>query len=1172
RSLRSGRTVRAPRHFTDFVIHEETSLAHLPPGDLPPEPEPLRADATPEPLVDPTLTTKPNRFGVFRVYPDRPTINPDAGSSIDRICDAPTLATTPGPTAGGAPAPRPQPSPSTPHEPFSSRTAAIAINWRLTGPADKSSAPELDRLFRDLGHLGGSIEEMKGFRTASELAALDRYLKDVDNPFHQEDGWKSTSVRIRLPSKKHKFNSEKDAPELEVPGLVYRRIFDIVKHVFESDVAQTFHHVPFEERYIPDDDDPATSERVYSEIYSSPAMLEAHQEIKALPRAPDDTLERVVVPLLIWSDSTHLANFGTASVWPIYMFFGSQSKYTRAKPSSHACHHLAYIPTLPKDFQDQYMKIYGDAAADNIFTHCKRELMHGVWDHLLDDDFMDAYRHGMVLLCDDGIHRRFFPRLFTYSADYPEKVLLACIRNLGRCPCPRCYVEKVDIPKVTSADDMATRRVVREDNADIRRRVEKSRKLMFEKAKGISSKPVERLLSQQSLVPTRNAFRKLSIPSVKFDYYKMLVPDVLHESELGTVKSTAAQLFRLVHELPGDMIAELNRRFRQIPTFGRGTIRRFDDNVSEMKKFAGRDYEDFIQCAIAAFDGLFEDLDQNAAVLDLLFCLATEHAYIKLRQHTDSTIRWSRQSDTALGQAFCQFITAVCDVIPTKELPKETAARGRRHAAAARKRAAEGGAGKQATTVLTANHKEFNMATFKIHSFPDYPDTVEHFGTTDNYNTQTGELEHKIVKARYGLTNKNHFVQQLADQEARERFAERHLHQRLVDSRPGAPAPSQPPDDVLPPPDGGPPPPGMSSAARKAAEDDDDLPPTDPNAHYHVAEATRDFLEIGAWLADNKAHPALKDFRTRLVDHILSRVLNDPNRHDFTDAERNTIFIARNRMHLHKVLRINYTTYDCRREQDSINPRTHPHIVLLSPDDPDDPAFHPFLYAQVHLIFHVEFRHIPAQSQATDVQRLDIAWVEWLMLDKSIPCGFEARRLPVVGPLKPESPNAFGFVDPNDVLRAVHIMPGFMYGTRHPSVTQALFRQQPDTDEHEDDSAWNRYLVGIFSDRDHFMLQRGGGIGHLATRYCSAALRKNEPAHETALSDVEDTETDEADDDALAAELDDRDDLWEDEWGGPDEWEGDAAGEWDGDEAEDMERGLDEEAWDDEELAAEAGF
>lgn len=56
-----------------------------------------------------------------------------------------------------------------------------------------------------------------------------------------------------------------------------------------------------------------------------------------------------------------------------------------------------------------------------LLTHCRRELMHQVWCLMLDKEFVEAYKHGIVLLCADGIYRRVYPRIFTYSADYPEK-------------------------------------------------------------------------------------------------------------------------------------------------------------------------------------------------------------------------------------------------------------------------------------------------------------------------------------------------------------------------------------------------------------------------------------------------------------------------------------------------------------------------------------------------------------------------------------------------------------------------------------------------------------------------------------------------------------------------------------------------------------------------------
>jgi hypothetical protein len=47
--------------------------------------------------------------------------------------------------------------------------------------------------------------------------------------------------------------------------------------------------------------------------------------------------------------------------------------------------------------------------------------MQEIWAFLLDNEFMEAYQHGLVILCVDGITRQIFPCFFTYSADYPEK-------------------------------------------------------------------------------------------------------------------------------------------------------------------------------------------------------------------------------------------------------------------------------------------------------------------------------------------------------------------------------------------------------------------------------------------------------------------------------------------------------------------------------------------------------------------------------------------------------------------------------------------------------------------------------------------------------------------------------------------------------------------------------
>lgn len=77
---------------------------------------------------------------------------------------------------------------------------------------------------------------------------------------------------------------------------------------------------------------------------------------------------------------------------------------------------------LPDSFNDFILQYNGGRGASRaLWTHCRRELYHAQWGIILDDEFLEAYLHGIVVMCCDGITRRFYPRIFTYTADYPEK-------------------------------------------------------------------------------------------------------------------------------------------------------------------------------------------------------------------------------------------------------------------------------------------------------------------------------------------------------------------------------------------------------------------------------------------------------------------------------------------------------------------------------------------------------------------------------------------------------------------------------------------------------------------------------------------------------------------------------------------------------------------------------
>jgi len=70
------------------------------------------------------------------------------------------------------------------------------------------------------------------------------------------------------------------------------------------------------------------------------------------------------------------------------------------------------------------MEQSGAKPSDALLTHCHREFFHAQWNILLDDDFLEAYEHGIVITCQDQVKCRMYPRIFTYSADYPEKYVV----------------------------------------------------------------------------------------------------------------------------------------------------------------------------------------------------------------------------------------------------------------------------------------------------------------------------------------------------------------------------------------------------------------------------------------------------------------------------------------------------------------------------------------------------------------------------------------------------------------------------------------------------------------------------------------------------------------------------------------------------------------------------
>lgn len=206
----------------------------------------------------------------------------------------------------------------------------------------------------------------------------------------------------------------------------------------------------------------------------------------------------------------------------------------------------------------------------------------------------------------------------------------------------------------------------------------------------------------------------------------------------------------------------------------------------------------------------------------------------------------------------------------------------------------------------------------------------------------------------------------------------------------------------------------------------------------------------------------LQYFMRDLQDYFLGRLLNkssDGGVPHYSDKERNRLSILGDRIYTHKFLRVNYTTYDMRRAQDSINPHTHPDIMVLSHEDKALNR-HPYWYARVLSIFHADVRLNNGDGTATPSQRLEGLWVRWYGLNSEHRGGWDTRRLHRVGFVEhdPVEEGTFGFIDPSVVIRGVHLIPAFAHGKTSdllgPSKIARLGPKEGDED-------WRYYYVNI---------------------------------------------------------------------------------------------------------------
>ncbi|KAJ7864581.1 hypothetical protein B0H14DRAFT_3084418 [Mycena olivaceomarginata] len=241
-----------------------------------------------------------------------------------------------------------------------------------------------------------------------------------------------------------------------------------------------------------------------------------------------------------WWWSTQLTMFGNKSAYPVYMTLGNIPKEIRRKPSRRAFVLLAYLPT------SRLTHIKNKAARRRSLAN----LFHAY-----------AGVTGIKIASGDGKLRRGHPIVACYIGDYPEQLLVTCVKT-GSCPTGQTTHDHLgDGESECIPRDLA-------NVLDALDQLENGGTTYMRACTEAGIKPVVHPFWEK--LPYTNIF--LAITS-----------DVLHQLYQGVVKHLIGWLKTSLGE------AELDARCRRLPP--NHNIRLFMKGISHLNRVTGREHD-----------------------------------------------------------------------------------------------------------------------------------------------------------------------------------------------------------------------------------------------------------------------------------------------------------------------------------------------------------------------------------------------------------------------------------------------------------------------------------------------------------------------------------------------------------------------------------------------------
>lgn len=257
-------------------------------------------------------------------------------------------------------------------------------------------------------------------------------------------------------------------------------------------------------------------------------------------------------------------------------------------------------------------------------------------------------------------------------------------------------------------------------------------------------------------------------------------------------------------------------------------------------------------------------------------------------------------------------------------------------------------------------------------------------------NKNQGEVLHRGAKNYYGRTNKRDAVGQISALEQRQRTLQC-IEQRVA-------------------------------KAHGECVEDEEPELQSLNLPYRVSIEAKKSFNIFSWAAENEGNPALDFFRPNLLEHILHRLF--PTDETVRGKQMKYVIIPNDKLYRHLTLKLTYTTYDIQRGQDNINPNSHPDIMMITHESEDDV---PYEYARVMGIFRAHVSYFDFKNPRTEPVQMEFLWIRrFELISRGSP--FTTKRYTKVKFHDNSHRDAYGFVAPDKILRAVHVMPVFADG------------------------------------------------------------------------------------------------------------------------------------------------